>query len=109
MSNDSSSDSDPESEGTSLDSSNYSPTWIDAMEDLFDTAVDRQAEIECEVNDMELKIPLQPGPDPDYAKWKVNGTVQFRFDGIGDPLAEWSRLQKSREPSDEQPTDSVQD
>ena len=37
------------------------------LEDLFDTAVDRQAEIECELDDVEVKIPLQMGPEPDTA------------------------------------------
>jgi hypothetical protein len=83
------SDSDTEdTQNSSRPPSYTSSAWIDAMQDLFDTAVDRQAEIECELDDVEVEVPLEGGPDPNYAEWTINGTLQFRFDGIGDPLAE---------------------
>lgn len=97
MSNDSSPDSDTDTDETSAELSGRSPTWVDMMGDVFDTAIDRQAEIECEVEDMEIEIPLQLGPDADYARWKVNGTLRFSFDGVRGPLAEWFRLQETRE------------
>jgi hypothetical protein len=111
MTNDSPADSDTDAgtEEPSCASSNPSPAWMDAMEDIFDTAVDRQAEIECEINDMEIEVPLQLGAEPDFAEWKVNGTLQFRFDGIGGPLAEWFRWRDRQQRLDEQPSESTQD
>jgi hypothetical protein len=91
------------------DSSHPSPAWVDAMEDMFDTAVDRQAEIECELDDMEIEVPLQLGPEPDYAEWKVSGTLQFRFDGIGGPLAEWFRWRDRQQQPNDQPQEPEQD
>ena len=111
MSKDSSTDHDPDR--TANSASNQEPTWIDMLEDLFDTAVDRQAELECELDDVEVEIPLQMGPEPDTAHWEIDGTLRLRVDGIGGPLAEWLRWRdehhRKREQqleSDAQPSDS---
>lgn len=94
MANDSATGS--ESERTVNRTANQGPTWIDMLEDLFDTAVDRQAEIECDLDDVEVELPLQLGSEPDTAHWKIDGTLRFRVDGIGGPLAEWLRWRDER-------------
>ena len=77
--------------GSQDDSASDQKTWVDAMEEVFGSAVDRQAEIEMELDDMDVKVPVQLGENPSYADWKLNGTVKFRFDGVSGPLAEWLR------------------
>lgn len=87
-----SSDTDSEVDSNARDESTSGRmTWIDAMEDIFGSAVDRQAEIEMELDDMDVQIPVQLGENPSYADWKLNGTVKFRFDGVSGPFAEWLR------------------
>ncbi len=87
-----SSDTDSEAGSESQDgAASDRMTWVDAMEEVFGSAVDRQAEIEMELDDMDVKVPVQLGEDPSYADWKLNGTVKFRFDGVSGPLAEWLR------------------
>ena len=87
-----SSDTDSEAgSGSQDDSTSDQKTWVDAMEEVFGSAVDRQAEIEMELDDMDVKVPVQLGENPSYADWKLNGTVKFRFDGVSGPLAEWLR------------------
>lgn len=112
MSNNAPSNSDTDSGESSANLSDRSLTWLDAMENIFDTAIDRQAEIDCEIDDMEIEIPLRAGPDANYAKWKVNGTLRVSFDGMRGPLAEWFRSQEMEEMKERlnnQPQDSTQD
>ena len=92
-----SSDTDSEA-GSDAQSDSTSPqmTWVDAMEEVFDSAVDRQAEIEMELDDLDVKVPVQLGDDPSYADWQLNGTVTLRFDGVSGPLAEWLRYYTQR-------------
>lgn len=90
MTNDSPTEHDTDQTKNAANQQN-TPTWIDMLEELFDTAVDRQAELECELDDVEVKLPLQLGPEPDTAHWEIDGTLRFRVDGIGGPLAEWLR------------------
>lgn len=100
------SDSDSEESSTKpSDSASPPPTWIDAMEDIFESAVDHQAEIEVELDNMDVSVPLQLGENPSSAEWKLNGTVRVRFDGISGPLAEWLRYYAQGE----LPTPSSQD
>lgn len=108
MSNDSPTEHDTDRTTQNAVNQRDAPTWIDMLEDLFDTAVDRQAELECEFDDMEVELPLQLGPEPDTAHWKIDGTLQFRVDGIGGPLAEWLRWRDEhlRQQPDTQPSDS---
>jgi hypothetical protein len=112
MGNDSSTDAGADQ--TSTSTSGQGPTWIDMLEDLFDTAVDRQAELECELDDVEIELPLQLGTDPETAHWEIDGTLRFRVDGIGGPLAEWLRWRDERhhprqQQSDTNPSESEQD
>ena len=87
-----SSDTDSEAGSETEDeSASDQMTWVDAMEEVFGSAVDRQAEIEMEFDDLDVKVPVQLGENPSYADWKLNGTVKFRFDGVSGPLAEWLR------------------
>ena len=88
MSNDTDSEAGSETED---EPASDQMTWVDAMEEVFGSAVDRQAEIEMELDDMDVKVPVQLGENPSYADWKLNGTVKFRFDGVSGPLAEWLR------------------
>lgn len=86
------SESEPtESQGESGEPTELPRTWIDAMEEVFESAVDRQAEIEVEFDNMDVKIPLQLGDEPSYADWKLNGSMKVRLNGISGPLAEWLR------------------
>lgn len=108
------SDTDPEVDSeTQGASTSPQMTWVDAMEEVFGSAVDRQAEIEMELDDMDVKVPVQLGEDPSYADWKLNGTVKLRFDGISGPLADWLRYYARGEqppvPGDQDGTDASAD
>jgi hypothetical protein len=66
-------------------------TWLDAVDDVLDTIIDREEDLECTFDELTIDVPLRMGPDADVARWRVNGTCRVRVDGVGGPLAEWLR------------------
>ena len=53
-------------------------TWPEFAIVLYDLLTGRKAEITYEFVNLELHVPLASGPTPDYAVWKVNGTLKVR-------------------------------
>ena len=53
-------------------------TWPDFAIVLFDLLTGRKAEITYEFADVQLFVPLESGPDPEYAIWKLNGAIKVR-------------------------------
>ena len=53
-------------------------TWPDFAIVLYDLLTGRKAEITYELDNMEIHVPIQTGPDPEYAVWKINGALKIR-------------------------------
>lgn len=52
-------------------------TWPDLAIGLYDKLTGRGAEIMYDFDNLEVSIPSCACPDPEYAKWKVNGTLRI--------------------------------
>ncbi|MFB6122918.1 MAG: hypothetical protein ABEJ78_05610 [Haloferacaceae archaeon] len=66
-------------------------TWLDAVDDVLDTIIDREEDLECSFEELTVDVPLRVGPESEVARWRVDGTLRVRIDGVGGPLAEWLR------------------
>ena len=66
-------------------------TWLDAIDDVLDTIIDREEDLECSFQELTVDVPLRMGSDAEVARWRVDGTLRVRIDGAGGPLAEWLR------------------
>jgi hypothetical protein len=66
-------------------------TWLDVVDDVLDTAIDREEELECTFEDVTVDVPLRMDADADFARWHLDGTVRVHVDGMSGPLAEWLR------------------
>lgn len=53
-------------------------TWPELAIGLYDKLTGRDAEITYEFDDFELDVPSKVGDDPEYAHWKMNGTLRIR-------------------------------
>lgn len=53
-------------------------TWPDLAVGLYDKLTGRGAEITYEFDNFELYVPSRAGDNPEYAHWKMNGTVRIR-------------------------------
>ena len=53
-------------------------TWPEFAIVLFDLLTGRKAEITYEFVDVQLSVPLESGPDSEYAIWKLNGAIKVR-------------------------------
>ena len=63
-----------------------------AVERLLDETVDREADLEVAVEDLEIDVPIYFGEDSPRARWRFNGDVTVSMDGIRGPLREWFDL-----------------
>jgi hypothetical protein len=63
-----------------------------AVERLLDETVDREADLEVAVEDLEIDVPIYFGEDSPRARWRFNGDVTVTMDGIRGPLREWFDL-----------------
>jgi hypothetical protein len=66
-------------------------TWLDVVDDVLDTAIDREEELECAFEDVTVDVPLRMDTDSEFARWHLDGTVRVHVDGMRGPLAEWLR------------------
>jgi hypothetical protein len=66
-------------------------TWLSLVEDVLDTAIDREEDLECTFEDVTVDVPLQMDSESEFARWQLDGTVRVRVDGTRGPLAEWLR------------------
>lgn len=58
--------------------SNDTQTWPDLAIGLYDKLTGRGAEISYEMDDLNVRVPSQVGPDATYTTWTVNGTIRVR-------------------------------
>lgn len=66
-------------------------TWLDAVEDVLDATIEREAEFECTFEELNVDVPLRMGDPSSFARWNLDGTVRVRVDGTRGPLSEWLR------------------
>lgn len=53
-------------------------TWPDLAIGLYDKLTGRDAEIMYDFENLEVSVPSCACSDPEYATWKVNGTLRIR-------------------------------
>lgn len=53
-------------------------TWPELAIGLYDKLTGRGAEITYEFEDFELFVPSKVGENPEYAHWKMDGTLKIR-------------------------------
>ena len=53
-------------------------TWPELAIGLYDKLTGRGAEITYEFENFELFVPSRTGDHPEYAHWRMNGTVKIR-------------------------------
>lgn len=66
-------------------------TWLSVVDDVLDTAIDREEDLECTFEDVTVDVPLRMDSDSEFARWHLDGTVRVHVDGMRGPLAEWLR------------------
>lgn len=66
-------------------------TWLDVVDDVLDTAIDREEDLECTFEDVTVDVPLRMGSESEFARWHLDGTVRVHVEGMRGPLAEWLR------------------
>ncbi|WP_135302244.1 hypothetical protein [Haloarcula amylovorans] len=50
-------------------------TWPELAIGLYDRLTGRNAEITYEFEEMEVDVPSKTGEDPEYAHWRIDGTL----------------------------------
>ena len=53
-------------------------TWPELAIGLYDRLTGRGAEITYEFEEMEIDVPSATGEDPEFAHWRVDGTIRVR-------------------------------
>ena len=54
------------------------PQWQDFAVGLYDRLTGRQAEIAYQLENFEIQIPSEAGPNAVHAPWRINGTLRIR-------------------------------
>lgn len=52
-------------------------TWPDLAISLYDHLTGRGAEIAYEFEELEVDVPNRAGPDPEHARWRVDGGLRI--------------------------------
>jgi hypothetical protein len=72
-------DGDSESPlGRSLDPSEETRTWPELAIGLYERLTGRGAEITYDFEDLSVDVPSRTGDDPQYAHWRLNGSISVR-------------------------------
>lgn len=58
-------------------------SWPDLAIGLYDKLTGRNAEITYEFENLEVWVPSGMGETAQHARWKLNGTLKIRTQGIG--------------------------
>jgi len=66
-------------------------TWLDVVDDVLDTAIDREEDLECTFEDVTVDVPLRMDSNPEFARWHLDGTVRIHVEGMRGPLSDWLR------------------
>lgn len=67
-------------------------SWMRIVDKLLDEEVDREEAIRLTAEDLAVDVPLSFGEDAERARWKFDGSVTVRVDGMRGPLADWLKL-----------------
>ena len=54
------------------------PQWPDFAVGLYDRLTGRKAEIAYQLEDFEIQVPSEAGPNATHAPWRINGTLRIR-------------------------------
>ncbi len=73
--------------------------WVAVVDDVLDTAIDREEVIECTCEDLRIDVPIYMGQNPERARWEFDGKVKIRVEGRRGALAEWLRWWHRKLPS----------
>lgn len=73
--------------------------WVAVVDDVLDTAIDREEVIECTCEDLRVDVPIYMGRNPERARWEFDGKVKVRVEGHRGALAEWLRWWYRKLPS----------
>ena len=60
------------------DAPDETTTWPELAIGLYDRLTGRNAEITYEFDDMEVDVPSTTGEDPEYADWRIDGTLTVK-------------------------------
>ncbi|WP_435068302.1 hypothetical protein [Haloplanus sp. C73] len=66
-------------------------TWLDLVDDVLDTAIDSEEDLECTFEEVTVDVPLRMDSDAEFARWHLDGTVSVHVEGMRGPLADWLR------------------
>jgi len=64
-------------------------TWLDVVDDVLDTAIDREEDLECTFEEVTVDVPLRMDSEAEFARWHLDGTVRVHVEGMRGPLADW--------------------
>lgn len=75
------------------DSDTQPPTeWLDALDDLIDESLEREEAICLTAEELAVDIPMAFGSDGPEARWRFDGNLTVRVEGLRASLAEWFAL-----------------
>jgi hypothetical protein len=74
----------PRQSGRPLDPSEETRTWPELAINLYERLTGRGAEITYEFDDLSVDVPSRTGDDPQYAHWRLNGSLSVRTRDPGD-------------------------
>jgi hypothetical protein len=66
-------------------------TWLDLVDDVLDTAIDSEEDLECTFEEVTVDVPLRMDSEAEFARWHLDGTVSVHVEGMRGPLADWLR------------------
>lgn len=80
-----------------------SPSWLETVDELLDATIEDRDEIECSFSEFAVDVPLEMGPEIEHARWRFDGTVRIRTEGMRASLAEWLHYWEGRPDSGRSP------
>lgn len=64
-------------------------SWLDLIDYLASEMAEREEAIECDLDDIEIAVPMAMSPEAETAEWRFNGAVRVRFGEVQVPLKAW--------------------
>jgi hypothetical protein len=65
--------------------------WLDVVDDVLDTAIDSDEDLECRFEEVTVDVPLRMDSESEFARWQLDGTVRVHVEGMRGPLSDWLR------------------
>jgi hypothetical protein len=66
-------------------------TWLDVVDDVLDTAIDSEEDLECTFEAVTVDVPARMETDAEFARVQLDGTVRVHVEGTRGPLSDWLR------------------